>query len=92
MQGKEGPRLLLAGWLAARLRATPELVEGRHASMRIDCTGAVFAVTREARLLHGRVEIDGAVVHEATLALADDTLPWSLGRALTHLGPPGPLS
>lgn len=93
--GKESPRCSLAGWLSARLALAPdmfELVDEWHASISLEATSdgaaAVFAATRDEtdRLLHGCVEIDGQVVHRDTVSLPDDSLPWSLGEALTHLG------
>lgn len=93
--GKEAPRRLLAGWLAERLDLLPAAVhlgDDRHVSVRLTATAGgrtgTFEVTRRAgeRVVRAGARIDGGPHHEDVLALADESLPWSLGEALTHLG------
>jgi glucose-6-phosphate dehydrogenase assembly protein OpcA len=91
VRGKAGPRRLLAGWLAARLGLLPAAVhlhEARHVSMRLVAEGAVFEVERPEgeRLVRASARIDGGPSHEDVVSLPDDSLPWSLAEALTHLG------
>lgn len=89
--GKAGPRRLLGGWLADRLDLLPAAVhlhEARHVSMRLTAPGAVFEVVRHEgeRVVRASARIEGGPSHEDVLSLPDDSLPWSLGEALTHLG------
>jgi glucose-6-phosphate dehydrogenase assembly protein OpcA len=94
--GKAGPRLLLGGWLAERLRLRPDqisLVPGRHVEIRITCqrdgaTG-IFDVVRgeEARTVAARAILPSGGWEAQTLVLADDPLSTSLSFALTHLEP-----
>jgi glucose-6-phosphate dehydrogenase assembly protein OpcA len=92
VEGKGGPRRLLAGWLASRLGlAKPqlELHDARHARIVLHAgTAATFEVTREAgqRLVRATATIAGGAHHSEILPLPDDSLAWSLAEALTHLG------
>lgn len=89
--GKDGPRRLLGGWLAGRLGLLPAAVhlhEARHVSMRLTAPGAVFEVVRHEgeRVVRASARIEGGPSHEDVLSLPDESLPWSLAEALTHLG------
>lgn len=89
--GKAGPRRLLAGWLAERLDLLPAAVslrEERHVTIRLHAPGATFAVTRRAgeRVVVASAAVEGGPSHDDVLSLPDESLPWSLGEALTHLG------
>ncbi|HET7653435.1 MAG TPA: glucose-6-phosphate dehydrogenase assembly protein OpcA [Acidimicrobiales bacterium] len=95
--GKQGPRLLLGGWLASRLGLEPSavsLVEDRHASIRLDCVDeasghhGVFRVERQSteRLITTTVEVDGMEPQVRTLRLRDRSPGRVLGTALSHLG------
>ena len=92
--GKAGARLLLGGWLVSRLglpAGAVELSGGRHAAMTVHaryggCRAAVSVGRTEGeRAVWARAEVDGDVVAEDRLALADDSMAWSLAEALTHL-------
>ena len=94
VEGKLGPRDLLAGWLASRLDLSPpalQLADGRHLSVRLEADHAgdqaSFVVGRAdgERLVRAKAEVAGAPPHEDRLSLADDPLPWSLAEALTNL-------
>jgi glucose-6-phosphate dehydrogenase assembly protein OpcA len=95
--GKQGPRLLLGGWLASRLDLDPSAVslqEERHASIVLDCVDeasghhGVFRVERQSteRLITTTVEIDGMEPQVRTLRLRDRSPGRVLGTALSHLG------
>ncbi|HEX2038914.1 MAG TPA: glucose-6-phosphate dehydrogenase assembly protein OpcA [Acidimicrobiales bacterium] len=90
--GKPGPRRLLAGWLVSRLGLPPSAVtldDDRHVQLRLAAGDeAVFEVTRRAgeRVVRASASVAGGPSHEDVLSLPDDSLPWSLGEALTHLG------
>jgi glucose-6-phosphate dehydrogenase assembly protein OpcA len=96
IEGKPGPRHLMAGWLASRLKLAKGAVtlsDARHLMVRLTCqhegaTG-VFTVDRLAgeRLVRSKAEVPGLPPYEDRLVLHDDSLPWSLGRALTRLEP-----
>jgi glucose-6-phosphate dehydrogenase assembly protein OpcA len=92
--GKTGPRHVLAGWLCSRLglpTTAVDLTDARHVSVRLEGAHAGIRATFEAVRAEGeRVVRAGAVVHggpshREILPLPDDSLAWSLGRALTHL-------
>jgi glucose-6-phosphate dehydrogenase assembly protein OpcA len=94
VQGKTGPRRLLAGWLTSRLRLPPtafELVDERHASVVLQAHHAGhngrFWVRREAgeRVVEAGAEIEDGPSHRETLTLPDESLSWSLAQALTTL-------
>jgi glucose-6-phosphate dehydrogenase assembly protein OpcA len=92
--GKPGPRRLMAGWLLSRLRTPASLVQlsdGRHVQITIgaeaDGVAARFALTRGPgdRVVQASVQVGGGPGHQEMVALPDDSLAWSLARALTHL-------
>lgn len=90
VSGKEGPRHLLAGWLSTRL-ALPStslsLSDARHVGLRLSAEGASFTVERAAgeRIVRAVASIDDGPSHTDVLPLPDESLPWSLAEALTHL-------
>ncbi|HZQ26338.1 MAG TPA: glucose-6-phosphate dehydrogenase assembly protein OpcA [Acidimicrobiales bacterium] len=94
--GKEGPRHLLAGWLASRLKLSRNvfhLEDARHVSLLLRASGpggepnAEFAVERREgeRIVRAWASVEGGPSHRDVLPLPDDSLPWSLADALTHL-------
>jgi glucose-6-phosphate dehydrogenase assembly protein OpcA len=92
--GKRGPRHLLAGWLASRLRtprAQIHLADDRHAQVVLHAEAggrkARFELSRGdgERIVRAAVAIEGGPRHDEVLALPDDSLSWSLAQALTHL-------
>jgi glucose-6-phosphate dehydrogenase assembly protein OpcA len=94
VDGKPAPRHLLAGWLVSRLgtpRAAVHLRDAQHVSVRLSATyqgrAGWFAVIRRAdeRLVRATVTIEDGPSHSELWALPDDSLSWSLARALTHL-------
>jgi glucose-6-phosphate dehydrogenase assembly protein OpcA len=94
VRGKLGARLLLAGWLASRLRLPPtafELVDERHASIFVEAhhgghRGRFWVRRTEGeRTIEAGAEIDAGPSHREILTLPDESLPWSLARALTTL-------
>lgn len=90
VEGKEGPRTLLAGWLSARLgldRASVTLADARHVSVRLRAEGATFSVVRAegSRSVSADAVVDGGPSHHDVLSLPDESLSWSLADALTHL-------
>lgn len=91
VSGKEGPRRLLGGWLAERLDLLPAAItlgDDRHVSIRLVAGPATFRVSRRAgeRVVRAGATVDDGPSHEDVLSLPDESLPWSLGAALTHLG------
>ncbi|MDP8975203.1 MAG: glucose-6-phosphate dehydrogenase assembly protein OpcA [Actinomycetota bacterium] len=96
IQGKAGPRQLMAGWLSSRLGLPPTaftLSDARHLVVRLSCehegTSGTFTVDRVAgqRLVRSKAEVEGMAPYEDRLVLHDDSLPWSLGKALARLEP-----
>ena len=96
IEGKAGPRQLMAGWLSSRLElpaAAFTLSDARHLVVRLVCdhegTTGTFTVDRLAgeRLVRSKAEVPGLPPYEDRLVLQDDSLPWSLGKALTRLEP-----
>ncbi len=96
IQGKAGPRQLMAGWLSSRLGLPPtafSLSDARHLVVRLSCehggTSGTFTVDRVAgqRLVRSKAEVEGMAPYEDRLVLHDDSLPWSLGKALARLEP-----
>lgn len=91
VEGKGGPRRLLAGWLASRLNLNKqqlELEDARHARIVLRVgDSATFEVAREdsARLVRATASIEGGPSYQEVLPLPDDSLAWSLAEALTHL-------
>lgn len=93
VQGKPGPRHLLAGWLVSRLGLDPEVVtleDSVHATIALtafqDGAEATVTVSRAdgARLVRGSAVIDGGPSRSTVVSLPDDNLGWSLAQALTH--------
>jgi glucose-6-phosphate dehydrogenase assembly protein OpcA len=93
--GKRGPRHLLAGWLASRLgtpRAHIHLADARHVQVVLhaasDGRTARFELARREgeRVVRAGATVEGGPHHDEVLALPEDSLGWSLARALTHLG------
>jgi glucose-6-phosphate dehydrogenase assembly protein OpcA len=91
--GKVGPRHLLAGWLADRLRLGGErlrLVDSDHAalSVRAEAGGrdGRFSVERlgEERCLRGRAEVEGWPRREIVLPLPPATPGWGLAEAVAR--------
>ena len=93
VEGKGGPRSLLAGWLLSRLGTgrTVELHDARHVSVRLVASShgqeATFEAVRSAseRMVRAGASVVGGPAHHELLVLPDDSLAWSLSRALTHL-------
>jgi glucose-6-phosphate dehydrogenase assembly protein OpcA len=96
IQGKAGPRQLMAGWLSSRLDLPPSsftISDARHLMVRLSCehegTCGTFTVDRVGgeRLVRSKAEVEGLAPYEDRLVLHDDSLPWSLGKALARLEP-----
>lgn len=90
VSGKEGPRHLLAGWLSTRLALPASalaLSNARHVGLALTAQGASFRVERSdnERLVRASADVEGGPSHHDVLSLPDDSLPWSLAEALTHL-------
>ena len=91
VEGKGGPRRLLAGWLASGLNLTKqqlELEDARHARIVIRAgDAAVFEVARDegTRLVRATATVGGRRCYQELMPLPDDSLAWSLASALTHL-------
>jgi glucose-6-phosphate dehydrogenase assembly protein OpcA len=94
VEGKPAPRHLLAGWLVSRLgtaRYAVHLRNARHVSIRLraqhDGRTGHFSVTRQddERLVRATVTIEDGPGHRELWPLPNDSLAWSLARALTHL-------
>jgi glucose-6-phosphate dehydrogenase assembly protein OpcA len=94
VDGKAAPRHLLAGWLVSRLgtpRSAVHLRDAAHVSVRLSSTRdgrtGRFSVIRrpDERLVRATVSIEDGPSHSELLPLPDDSLAWSLARALTHL-------
>jgi hypothetical protein len=72
-------------------RAAVHLRDAQHVSVRLSATyqgrAGWFAVIRRAdeRLVRATVTIEDGPSHSELWALPDDSLSWSLARALTHL-------
>jgi glucose-6-phosphate dehydrogenase assembly protein OpcA len=94
VEGKPGPRRLLAGWLLSRL-GQPEpvvhLADARHVAIRLHARhqgrAGTFEVVRSEgeRVVRASAVVDGGPSHTEVLALPGNSLVWSLSRALTHL-------
>lgn len=96
IEGKEGPRRLLGGWIAAQTGMAPRrihLADSRHVSVRItavaDAGTATFAVERLGgeRTVAAEARLPDGSRTRATSVLPEDPLGTSLAGALTHLGP-----
>jgi glucose-6-phosphate dehydrogenase assembly protein OpcA len=93
VQGKPGPRHLLAGWLVSRLGLDPGLVsleDSVHAGIVLtanqDGTEGTVSVSRAggARLVRGSAAIERGPARSTVVSLPNDNLGWSLAYALTH--------
>lgn len=93
VEGKRGPRHLLAGWLVSRLGLGPQavtLADSAHAGIRLLAATDGLRATIEAarvpgeRLVRARAAIDDGAARSTVVALPDDNLSWSLAQALTH--------
>ena len=96
VSGKEGPRRLIAGWLAAQTGVPPRrirTVDERHVSIEITARAggqvATFNVERVdgQRLVFAEAGLPDGSVTRLTSNLSDDPLATSLADALTHLRP-----
>ena len=96
IRGKEGPRRLLGGWLAAQTGVAPrriKLANDRHVSIYLSAEQsgqkATFTVERAEgqRLVAAEAVVPEAPARRATLLLPEDQLATSLANALTHLRP-----
>jgi glucose-6-phosphate dehydrogenase assembly protein OpcA len=94
--GKEGPRRLIAGWLADRTGVSNRRIhtaDARHASIHMeaerDGRQASFVVERVEgqRLVAAEAVLPGVPTLRSTSLLPDDPLATSLAEALTHLRP-----
>lgn len=94
--GKEGPRRLLGGWVAAQTGLAPrriKLGDARHVRIRLTAEAAgqkaSFAVERAEgqRLVAAEAVLPDAPALHATSVLPEDPLATSLANALTHLRP-----
>lgn len=94
--GKEGPRRLIGGWLAAQTPLAPKrisLADARHASVSLgaerDGARATFAVERVEgqRMVVGEASLPDGTVLRTSANLPDDPLATSIANALTHLRP-----
>ena len=94
--GKEGPRRLLGGWLAAQTAIPPKriaLADARHASAFLtahqDGAEATFSVERVEgqRLVTAEATLPDRTTRRVSTGLPDDPLATSLATALTHLRP-----
>jgi glucose-6-phosphate dehydrogenase assembly protein OpcA len=94
--GKEGPRRLLGGWLAAQTGMAPRnihLADARHVSIHLtanlDGATATFSVERAAgeRLVFAEAVLPDGTTTRATSLLPDDPFASSIANALTHLRP-----
>ena len=94
VEGKDGPRQLLAGWLTSRLglaRAQMHLVPARPAAMRLvaerDGRRAEFEVGRATgeTAVRARAVVDNGPAHEEVFSLPDASTSRALIDALGHL-------
>ena len=97
VEGPASSRLLLGGWLSARLRVDPSAVtlrDGNALGVRLEATAAdataTFAVTEgggaAGPVVRATATVGGVDLREDRLSRPDDPLAWSLGEALTRLG------
>jgi glucose-6-phosphate dehydrogenase assembly protein OpcA len=90
VSGKTGPRHLLGGWLADRLRLPSDAVHleaAEHVSMRVRAGEGVFEVVRDGdeRVVHARASIAGGPSTSALVRLQVATPGWGLAEALSRL-------
>ena len=95
ISGKLGPRTLLAGWVASRLKLDQTAVhthDARHVSITMKCRDeegrrAEFRVERVEgeRLVRASASVDGGPHHEELLNLPDDATPSSVSASLKRL-------
>ena len=94
VEGKTGPRHLLAGWIASRLRvpsAEIHLRDAVHVTIEIiseiDGRRGTFTVERtsDERVVRARGDIDGGPTAEIVVPLVEPTPAWGLASALSAL-------
>ena len=92
--GRDGPRHLIGGWLVDRIGLAPDRVELRpdeHVMIALtaetDGDSRRFLVERREgeHVVRARVSAQGRDEQSQVLGLPDDSVPWSLGTALTRL-------
>jgi len=95
VDGRAGPRHLLAGWLMSRLdlpRAKVHLAENEHVSIKLACSNegrsGHFQVARKGdeRVIDAAVEIDGGPSYEQKLQFGEAWPSRSLADSLTRMG------
>jgi glucose-6-phosphate dehydrogenase assembly protein OpcA len=95
VEGRPGPRHLLAGWLMSRLdlpRARVHLADSEHASIKLACAhegqAGHFEVERKGdeRVIDATVRIDGGPSYEQKVQFGEDWPSRSLADALTRMG------
>lgn len=96
VEGKEGPRHMLAGWAMAQLGLDATRVtlrDARHVRITIECADgdrkATFTVGRSGddRVLEATTVLPDGPCAPRHLRLADDPLAASVAEALVHLEP-----
>lgn len=96
IEGKQGPRRLLGGWLVAQTGVSPRRVslhDSRHVSIRLtgsrDGATATFTVGRvdNQRLVAAEALVPGGPPVHSNMLLPEAPLASSLSAGLTHLRP-----
>jgi hypothetical protein len=94
--GKSGPRTLLGGWLSAQLGLGADKVtlgDARHVRVTLHARNGDDEGTFEVGRMEGQRAVSASAStgsgpsHRQLLPLPEGSLAWSLGQALTHLGP-----
>ena len=95
VQGRPGPRHLLAGWLMSRLglpRAKVHLADDEHASIKLACShegrAGHFQVERKGdeRVIDASVRIEGGPSYEQKVQFGEAWPSRSLADSLTRMG------
>jgi glucose-6-phosphate dehydrogenase assembly protein OpcA len=96
VEGKPGPRALLAGWVADRLElgsSALSVVDAEHASVELRAVdergrSGSFSVSRpgDERVVVARAVVEGGPSSEAVLPLPPASPAWGLTEALSRLG------
>jgi hypothetical protein len=95
VEGDDGPRRMMGGWLAARLGLAADAVEleaAEHVSVEIeaevDGRRGRFSVRRtgDERMIDAYAEIDGGPSHDRSLRLRERSAARVLGEALSRTG------